>query len=472
MGTPALTLQPLTRRGRAFLADPVYFRQLFSVGLPIAAQNFLFSSLNLVGVMMIGQLGETEVAAVGLAGQLSFLFNLILFGVTSGAAMFTAQLWGRRDIPNIRRVLGLCLVLAMGVALSLSLVALVVPEGFLSLYSQDSGVVRLGAEYLRIWGWVFPAIALTAGYGSVLRSIGEVRLPVTISAAALVLTMALTYLFVFGFGPLPAMGVRGAALAALLARLLECAVLLSLVYRWRSEALVAVAARPAQMFRISRDFAVRVLRPALPVAINELLWSLGITSYSAIYGRIGTESIAAYNVAATFDGLALVLLIGLAHATAILVGNEIGAGRIDQAYRYALRSWILGLTIGVSMGVLLVTAAPLFLGYYNLSPGALDLIRRLLVMISLFFWVRANNMITYIGIFRAGGDTRFAFVMDGLVIWAVGVPLAALAAFVLHLPIFWVYLFVMSEETIKFAFSLWRLFSKRWIHDLGATLQI
>jgi putative MATE family efflux protein len=467
-----LTLSPraLAGRLRVFLADPEYIRQVLSIGLPIAAQSFLFSSLNLVGVLMIGQLGETEVAAVGLAGQMSFLFNLILFGITSGASMFTAQLWGRRDIANIRRVLGIGLILGAGVALLLSVIALVFPEFFLGLYSKDLAVVRLGAQYLRIWGWAFPLMVFSAVYGSVLRSIGEVRLPVTVTAGALILTMLLTYLFVFGVGPLPALGVRGAALAALVARLLEAGVLIGLVYRGRSETLLATAAAPAQMFSISRDFALRVLRPALPVAINELLWSLGITTYNAIYGRMGTDSIAAYNVAATFDGLALVLFIGLANATSILVGNQIGAGRIDQAFRYGLRSWLLAVGVGVIVALLLVFLAPLFLQFYNLSAPVLADIRRLLGVIALFLVIRTSNMILYIGIFRAGGDTRFAFVMDGLVIWAVGVPLAALAAFGFGLPVYFVYLFAMSEETIKFSFAVWRFFSRRWIHDLSAAL--
>lgn len=466
-----LSLTTLARRGRAFMDDPEYFRELLAIGLPIAAQSFLFSSLNLVGVLMIGQLGEAEVAAVGLAGQMSFLLNLTLFGVTSGAAMFTAQLWGRRDVVNIRRVLGFCLILGMGAALLLSLIALVFPEFFLGLYSNDPEVVRLGSEYLRIWGWVFPFIAVSAGYGSILRSIGEVRLPVVVSAAALILTMLLTYLFVFGIGPIPAMGVRGAALAALVARLLECAVLLRQVYRGRSEALATAAASLKQMFSISREFALKVLRPALPVLVNELLWSVGITTYSAIYGRMGTESIAAYNVANTFDGLAIVLFIGLANATAIMIGNQIGANRHDQAFRYALRSWMVAVSFGVVVGILLATFSPLLLGFYNVSPEVKDTIRRLLMMISLFLWMRTSNMLNYVGIFRAGGDTRFAFVMDGLVIWAVGVPLAALAAFVLHLPIYYVYLFVMSEEAIKFLVSIWRLFSRRWIHDLSSVLE-
>jgi putative MATE family efflux protein len=203
---------------------------VIKIALPIAAQNLLMSSLNMVGVMMIGQLGEASVAAVGLAGQVFFLLNLVLFGVVSGAAIFTAQLWGKGDVPNIRRVLGLAVKIGLAAALVFWVLALFFPDIVLGLYTEDAAVIELGAGYLRIFGWAYPFFAVTFAYASVLRSTGNVRAPLVVTILSLALNVALAWLLIFGNLGLPALGVTGAAVASLVARLAECFLILAVVY--------------------------------------------------------------------------------------------------------------------------------------------------------------------------------------------------------------------------------------------------
>ena len=214
------------RRVIEFYRDREYFVLLLKLALPIALQSFIMSSLNMVGTMMVGQLGETMVAAVGVANQIFFLMNLLVFGVVSGAAIFTAQFWGKRDITNIRKVLSLSIILAVAGALIFFVFAEVFPDFILSIYSEDPAVVQAGSEYLRIMAISFVFFAITASYGTVLRSTGDVRTPLLVSISALSLNALLSYLLIFGKLGLPALGIRGAGVGIVVSRVVECLALL------------------------------------------------------------------------------------------------------------------------------------------------------------------------------------------------------------------------------------------------------
>jgi Na+-driven multidrug efflux pump len=230
------------------------------------------------------------------------------------------------------------------------------------------------------------------------------------------------------------------------------------------------AAKLRELFSYNLDFAKKVLKPVLPVVANEILWSLGITAYSVVYARISTDSIAAMNIVASIDQMALVLFNGIGHACAIMVGNWIGAGDEEQAFRYAARSEALGMLGGVGIGALVLVSSNIILSLYQVPPDVIAYAHNALIILGLLLWLRASNMIMFIGIFRSGGDTRFALILDGLIIWVVGVPLAFLGAFVFHLPVYWVYLLVMSEEITKWCLGAYRFFTRKWIHNLAKTV--
>jgi len=447
----------------AFFSDREYYSRMVSVAVPIALQSFVVSALNMVSSLMIGQLGETAVAAVGLANQIFFLFTLVLFGVNSGAAMFTAQLYGKGDIPNIRRVLGLAIILGQAVALIFLIIAVVFPQVAIGVYSKDPAVIALGGDFLRVFGWSYLFVAITLSFSAILRSIGDVRTPLIVSLSALSLNALLSYCLIFGKFGLPMLGVRGAAVSILIARIVECGAIIGLTYGHRSP----IAARLSEMFTLDLPFAQRVLKPVLPVALNELLWSLGITAYNVVYARIGTESIAAMNITSTIDNLALVIFIGIANACAILVGNRIGAGEEQKAFDYAGRSLSLGVIGALVMGGAILAGYPYILALYKVSPQVIDYAQHVLIIVAFLLWVRVSNLILFVGIFRSGGDTRFGLLLDAGSIWAVGVPLALLGAFVFHLPLQWVYLMIMADEVFKWVVGMWRYLSKRWIHNLN-----
>jgi putative MATE family efflux protein len=442
--------------------DRTYYTDLLRIAVPIIAQNFISSLLNVIDVTMIGQLGEVAIASVGLANQIFFLLMLMLFGTYSGVGVFTAQLWGKGDVTSIRKVLGIGLMIGMAGSLVFSLVALVFPRQALGFYTVDPAVINGGASYLRIVGWAYLITAVTFAYSSVLRSTGFVRVPMIVSIVALSLKTLLNYGLILGHFGLPKMGIEGAALATLIARLVEVSFLLTVVYVRK----LPPAARLAELIGFSRDFLRRVLVTSLPVVANEMLWSFGITTYNMVYGRIGTDAIAAVNIAASIENLAFVFFMGISEATGILIGNRIGANQEHQAFTYARRSLLIGTAGAMLMGILIFFGSDYILAFYKLSDASLENAHRILMVISFLLWVRVGNMTMIVGVLRAGGDTRFSMFLDAGSVWLVGVPTAVIAGLVLHLPVHLVYLVVMSEEIVKYGVAVWRFLSKRWINNL------
>ena len=450
-----------------FYRDPDYFHEVRKIAIPIMIQQLVFSSLNMLAVVFVGQKGEVSVAAVGLAGQIAFLLNLVHFGIISGAAMFTAQFWGRGDVSNLRRVLGLCLMLAISASLIFFALAHLFPTQILGVYSKDQNVIRLGADYLRTFSWTFLFFAITFSYALVMRSTGNVKTPTSVSVTALLLNTFLSYSLIFGKFGFPDIGIRGAAIAAVIARAFECVTLISITYLKKSP----VAASLHELTDFDAAFVRKVIKPMLPVILNELFWSLGITTYNIIYGRMGTASFAAMNIVSTIEQVGFVVFIGISNATSVLVGNRIGAGKEDEAFLYAGRSLGLGILGGLLIGMILQFVKAPILSLYKVSPEVIENASFLINVITFFLWIRVNNMTIVVGILRAGGDTRFSLFLDGIIIWLVGVPMAYIAAFVLHLPVYFVYLFAMSEEATKWLLGVSRYRSRKWINNLAAQVE-
>jgi putative MATE family efflux protein len=446
----------------SFLRDRVFLRDMLALAIPVAFQQFITASLSMIDVLMVGQLGETSVAALGLANQIFFLLILFLFGVTSGMAIFTAQYWGKGDMENIHKVLGICLSLAVLVAAGFTLAATLIPRTLMSFYTEDHEVVRLGSEYLRIVSVSYVMMAIAVSYISVLRSITMVKLTVVVAVVALGLKTILGYLLIFGIGPFPELGVRGAAIGTAFGWTFECILLLVLVYVRRTP----LAVNPLKLLQFSRPFALNVLKTSMPAAINEVLWSLGITTYNAVYGHISTDAIAAVNINATIEELVFVLFIGLGNACAIMVGNKIGAGGKDMAFEYGRRFLILGVAVALMGGMIVLSVRNIVIGLYPLSPsGALNLYG-LMTVYAFSSWLRVFNFMLFIGALRAGGDTRYSMFTELFSIWVIGVPAALIGGFVLDFPVYGVYALVLLEEAVKAVIVFRRFMSRRWIHDL------
>jgi putative MATE family efflux protein len=446
----------------SFLRDRNFFRELLMIAIPISFQQLINASLNMIDVIMVGQLGETAIAAMGLSNQLFFVLILILFGATSGMAIFTAQFWGKQEAEPIRKVLGMSLLTSIFFALLFALAATLMPETVLGFYTTDPEVIKLGSMYLRIVGFSYVPVAISTSYIAVLRSIQLIRITVIATVSALLFKTIMGYALIFGIGGLPTLGVQGAAIGTASGWTLELVLLLALIHTQKTP----LSANPLTFFSFDISFFGRVLKTVLPAVTNEMFWSVGITMYNAIYAHIGTDSIAAINVNATMEELGFVVFMGLGNASAVMVGNRIGAGEKEEAYETVRRVTIMGVTLAIVIGVIIFSLRDVVVGLYDLSPGGVNNVRWLLLMMASTLWIRMFNFSVFIGALRAGGDTRFALIMEICSIWLIGVPAAYIGAFKLHLPVYWVYLMVILEEVVKAFVSAWRFKSRRWIHDL------
>jgi putative MATE family efflux protein len=446
----------------SFLRDKTFMPSMLSLAIPVGIQQFITASLNMVDVIMVGQLGEASIAALGLANQVFFLLILFLFGVTSGMAIFTAQFWGKRDEEKIRTVLGICLTVAISVGTLFTLAATLIPETVLSFYTEDPEVIALGSSYLRIVGFSYIFMAITTSYFAVLRSITLVKMTVVVSVIAIILKTILGYLLIFGVGPFPELGVRGAAIGTTFGWVFECLLIIILVYALKTP----LAANPLLLFRFERAFLGDVLKTAMPAAANEVFWSVGITIYNAVYARIGTDAIASVQISATVEEIAFVFFIGLGNACAIMIGNKIGEGEQEVAFEYGRRFTIITVLVALFSGLIILILRGPVVSLYEISPQAAENARTLMLIFAASAWLRSINFILFVGALRAGGDTRYAMFMELTTIWAVGVPAALIGGFVLHLPVYGVYIMVLLEELVKVFIITRRYLSRKWIHDL------
>ncbi len=439
-----------------------FINQLFKLALPIIFQNFLTASMALMDTVMVGQLNETAIAAVGIANQFVFIFIVVQFGTHSGISIFTAQYWGKRDIASIKKLVGIGLMAGLAVCSLFTFVALVIPDTMMALYSKDNDVVRLGSGYLRIVGISFVISVVSYTYRYSLRSMGIVKLPMYASMIAVPLNIVLNYILIFGKLGFPALGVNGAAIATCISRFVEGFALIGIVYYKK----YPIAAGISEMLDFDYPFFKRIFRTCWPVFLNELFWAIGISLYSLVYARIGTESIAAVNIVASIENFMLIPFYGMFHAGAIIIGNTIGSGRDDEAYLYGKYLLILQFVMAIFAGAFMILSVDMVLSFFKISEETYTNAHHLMFVAGVVLCFKITNFTNVVSVLRGGGDTRFGFLLDFTGIWCIGVPMAFFGAFFLHLPVYWGMALVATEEIYKLCVGIVRFLSRKWITNL------
>lgn len=445
-----------------YTRDKTFFPRLFALVLPILLQNLLSSSLNFIDVFMIGRLGEASIAAVGSANQFFFILLMLIFGMASGSAIFTAQYWGRRDIKNIRAVMGIGLSLTLGLALIFTAVTFLFPHGIIRLFSTDPAVISLGGTYLRIISFTFIITSLTTSFGVVLRSTENVIYPMAASITGIILNTGLNYLLIFGNFGFPHLGVAGAAYATFIARFVEMGIIVSITYIKKLPA----AAGMSDLIRFTKQQVSVYLQKAVPVVLQSVGWAAGFSMYTMIYGHISTESLASYNVAGSIERICLIFFTGLGSACSIMVGNRIGAGEDDKARGFARNFLLLGVLVALVISSVLFMLRDPIISLYAINETSRTYMMGILLVMSVIMWARACNIIFHMGVFKAGGDTLFSMIVDVGGVWLIGVPIALVTAFYFHLPVHYIVAWLMIEELLKMIVGFWRYRSGKWLNNL------
>ena len=444
-----------------------FLSTMIMMAVPITIQSFITSSLNLVDNLMVGRLGEESIASVGLANQYIFIFTLCILGINAGASVFMSQFWGKKDLKNIKKILGLDISIGLIVSTIFALGAGFFSYEIMSILSNDLRVVELGAQYLQIVAISCIFTNFTQAYSSALRSTEQPNVPMYASMVGVLINAFLNWVFIFGNLGFEPMGVSGAALATTIARLIEMIFIVSFVYFSKNK----VASKLSELMSFDFSFVKIYFKTSWSVIANEIIWSLGMTAYSIAYARIGTNAVASMQIATTLNNMFMVLLIGLATASSIMIGNKIGSNEESTARKYAKNIAIMAVGVGFVLGVLIWITAPLALKPFKVSEGTYLDTLKVLRVIGLFFTIRAFNMVMIVGVFRGGGDTTYSMLVQCGTIWFYAVPMAFLGATVFSLPIYGVYFLICTEEFLKIIFELVRLKSGKWIKNVISDIE-
>lgn len=438
----------------------------FSLAVPIIIQNFMAASLNLIDNIMVGRLGDVSIAGVGLGNQVFFVLQLFFIGISTGGGLFTAQFLGKNDRDGIKKVLGFTLIVGISVSTLYFLIVSRMPGFVIALFTGETAVIKEGSAYLGTVAWSYPVTAFNLCVAAVLRSVKRVRQPMTANIAGIITNTIGNYLLIFGHAGLPALGVRGAAIATIMARLVESGILVYFLAHKRH----TLPRDIRVMFSFKLTLVKRFFNLTSLMIIKDVIWGLGVTFYMAIYGRMGTEIVASFNIVQAVRQLSFIMFQGYAAACMIIISNLLGASRFKRATRDVGRVMKITLVTAVVSGLLLILARPLFLLPYAVSEAVKTIVYNLLFIYGFLSIMQVYNMVIIMGVLRSGGDVRFTLFMDLTAVYAIGLPLGFVAWKFLGLNIYWVFILINLQELYKLFIVIARLHSKKWqrnlVHDL------
>lgn len=426
---------------------------------PIAFQQFMLALVGASDAVMLGKLSQNSMAAVSLASQVTFVFNLFIAAFVIGENMFTAQYYGKKDFDGISNVFGLVFRISGLTAILFWLGTAFFSEGIMGFFTNEPELVKMGSEYLRFVGLSYLLSAVSQVYLTFMKNCNAVNLSTAISSTTVVLNIVFNAVFIFGLFGVPAMGIRGAAIATVLATGIQAVwcIIYTAVKRKELE---------IRLWKTSGDLKERFWEKVWPVLLNELIWGGGFTMYSVIMGHLGTDAVAANSIANISKNLVVCLCIGFGGAGSIIVGNELGADRFDRAKEAGRTLTKASIVCGTLTGIFLLAISPAITGLLDMTPGAKGYLRGMLFMCSYYLAGKSINCMTIGGIFPAGGDSKFGLICDAVTLWCVTIPLGCLCAFVLKLPVLMVYFVLNLDEIIKLPVVYAHYKKYRWVKNI------
>ena len=438
-----------------------FYRRLTVIGIPMIIQQVIAVTLNLADTIMVGKVSENALAAVGAANQVYFIFSVVLFGIFSGAAVHAVQYWGIRDLVSLRKIVGIDYTMCLVLSVPTVAVVFAAAPFFIRLFSQEPEVIELGTQYMKIacFSYIFAALSFVISYNS--RSIQDLKYPTIINACAIAMNIFLNYVFIYGNFGVPALGVRGAAIATTVSRILECVAMMLSVYLRKEHPLKAY---PSQLFCYSRELLVNVMKTAVPVIITEGMWAFSVSAIFAAYGKISASALAISQIAVTVTDFFQTIYFGLGNASSVIIGEVLGQGRRSTAFEYSRKvlkvTWILNI---IMTAVIIIARAPIA-AIYDFSPETTAMLMKVLLVYAVALTPKMLAYMTICAILRAGGDTVFCMYMDVAFNVGLQIPLAYIGVLVLKWPLHWVVAFVAIADFVKVFFCYYRYYSKKWMN--------
>ncbi len=453
-----------------WFGDKAFYRQIIALALPILVQNAVTNFVNLLDNVMVGRLGTDPMNGVAIVNQLMFVFNITIFGGVSGAGIYGAQFFGKGDHDGVRNSMRfklICSGLLAAVGLLLfarwdtQLISFFLHEG--SQTGNIAATLEQGRGYLHIMMWGMLPFALSQAYSSTLRETGKTSVPMKASLLALTINLCLNYVLIYGKLGFPAMGVRGAALATIIARFAECAAIVAWTHTHRY--LCPFVQGLYRRFHIPWSLAKNILLRGTPLLVNEMIWSVGMTMLAQSYSTRGLAAVAAQNISSTISNLFNIAFMSIGNAIAIVVGNLLGAGKMEEARRTDTRLIVFSVLVSVVMSTLLFSTASLFPRMYDTTQEVRHLARNMLMFTALLSPAYAFANATFFTI-RSGGKTLLTMLFDSGLLWTVSVPLAWFLSRHTSLQILPLYAIVQSITLLKCIMGYFFVRSDLWMDNL------
>ena len=438
-----------------------FYRQIFKLAIPIIIQNLLSAAVNSADVIMLNYVGQSSISAVSLAANYSSILFMVYYGLGTGASLLCSQYSGKNNLQAIHAVEGIALRFSVGISLLVALIAFMMPQRMMQLFTADPELITIGSSYLRVMGITYICWGISEIYLAVLRSIGRVTISMVLNVLAFVLNIFLNAVFIFGLFGAPKLGATGVAIATALSRLVQllACVIVSILSK-------DVKLNPAYMFLRSKVLFHDFIRLSLPALGNDLSWSVAFSMYSVILGHLGTDAVAANSLVIVVRNIGSVFCFAIASAGTILLGQIMGKGDLEKSKKYASRMLRLTVITGALGGVIVLAVTPFVLKFASLNETAMHYLKYMLLINSYYIMGAAVNTALIAGVFRAGGDTKFGLICDTVDMWVYAVPLGFFAAFVLKLPVLWVYFLLCTDEFVKWPWVLHHYRKGEWAKNI------
>ena len=434
-------------------------KEIVRLALPIALQQFMTALVGACDAIMLGKLSQDAMSAVSLATQVTFVFNLFMFAFMAGENMFVAQYYGKGDYTGISQVFSLVTKICGCIAVVFLAGTLFFPEQLMRILTNEETLIVLGSEYLRVIGisYVFSGIAQI--FLAIMKNCGAVNMSTLINGVMVILNIALNAVFIFGLSGFPKMGIKGAALATVLATVVQ--------FLWSvGYVLCRIRAVKFSLRSCEKKLFGRFWQKTVPLLINNLAWGIGFSMYSVIMGHLGTDAVAANGIANISKNLVVCFCLGLGNAGSIIVGNRLGADRLQEAKEVRETLTKTAIIAGIVSGLVLIALSPFITKMVDLTPTARGYLQKMLLISSYYIAGKSVNCMTIGGIFAAGGDSKFGMLCDSVTLWCIIVPLGCICAFILKLPVMVVYFVLNLDEIIKLPVVYKHYKKYKWIKNL------
>ena len=431
------------------------------LAIPIIIQNLLSAAVNSSDVIMLNYVGQSAISAVSLAANYSNILFMVYYGLGTGASLLCAQYFGKKNMQAIHAVEGIALRFSFAISALVALAAFTMPQRMLLLFTSDQELIAIGSSYIRIMGITDLCWGVTEIYLAILRSIGRVTISMTLNMLAFGLNILLNAMFIFGLFGAPKLGVTGVAIATASSRLIQlvACVIVSLLSK-------DVKLNPAYMFIRSKTLLNDFIHLSLPALGNDLSWSVAFSMYSVILGHLGTEAVAANSLVTVVRNVGSVFCFAIASAGTILLGRVMGQEELEKSKSYASRMLKMTVVAGAVGGVIVLAVTPFVLRFASLNDTAMHYLKYMLLINSYYIMGSAVNTALIAGVFRAGGDTKFGLICDTIDMWVYAVPLGFFAAFVLKLPVLWVYFLLCTDEFVKWPWVIRHYRKREWAKNI------